>query len=197
MIDKNLYCETFSRLRASDKAKKEVIQMKEMRKQAGKLPKLLRTAAIAAALTAALAITANAASNGMLVQQLRVVWSNGFETHLEGTAPDGTEVAFNVTAWAPQVEEEDGRLFLTVLEERLDITDQLAENGIYHWTGEQEGHTVSVDVEGTTESWIISTWSDGGVTYTWDEEGGRMVAAEDGTEVGTAQRTMMVTITED
>lgn len=56
MIDKKLYCETFSRLHASEEAKKEVFQM--TKKKGARIPKLLRGAAIAAAMTMALAVTA-------------------------------------------------------------------------------------------------------------------------------------------
>ena len=61
MIDKRLYCETFSRLCASEEAKKEVFQMMNEKKNARRLPKLLRGAAIAAAMAMALAVTAGAA----------------------------------------------------------------------------------------------------------------------------------------
>ena len=49
MIDKKLYCETFSRLHASEEAKKEVFQM--TKKKGARIPKLLRGAAIAAAMS--------------------------------------------------------------------------------------------------------------------------------------------------
>lgn len=197
MIDKRLYCETFSRLGASEEAKKEVFQMMEKTKKARRFPKVLRTAALAAMLTVALAVTANAASDGALFQQLRIVWTNGFETHLVGTASDGSAVAFTVTSTDPKVEEVDGRLLLHVLDEKVDITDELAENGVYHWTGEQEGKTVSVDVEGTLENWTISTqMEEDGVIYTVEEDG-RTVVTEDGAEMGTAQKSTTVTVTEN
>ena len=40
MIDKKLYCETFSRLHASEEAKKEVFQM--TKKKGARIPKLLQ-----------------------------------------------------------------------------------------------------------------------------------------------------------
>ena len=54
MIDRNLYCESFSRLRASDEAKKEVLaKMNEMngKKTLRRPLKTLRAAALAAMLT--------------------------------------------------------------------------------------------------------------------------------------------------
>ena len=61
MIDKRLYCETFSRLCASEEAKKEVFQMMNEKKQTRRLPRVLRAGTIAAAMTLVLAVTAGAA----------------------------------------------------------------------------------------------------------------------------------------
>ena len=49
MIDRKLYRETFSRLRASEEAKREVLLKMETVKQRKRTPKILRGAAIAAA----------------------------------------------------------------------------------------------------------------------------------------------------
>ena len=76
MIDKKLYCETFSRLHASEEAKKEVFQM--TKKKGARIPKLLRGAAIAAAMTMALAVTAgavNIATDGEFFRQFTIVWT--------------------------------------------------------------------------------------------------------------------------
>ena len=68
MMDERLYRETFSRLRASDEAKKEVlVKMNETKKTTRRPLKALRAVAMAAVLTLALAVTANAASNGLLL----------------------------------------------------------------------------------------------------------------------------------
>lgn len=93
MIDKRLYCETFSRLCASEEAKKEVFQMMNETKHRARLPGILRAGAIAAAMTMALAVTAGAvdlATGGMLFQSLREVWSDGYETRYEAVDRDGT-----------------------------------------------------------------------------------------------------------
>lgn len=50
MIDKNLYCETFSQLHASEEAKKEVFQNMQEKNTQRKMPKFLQTSAIAAAM---------------------------------------------------------------------------------------------------------------------------------------------------
>ena len=71
MIDGKLYRETFSRLQASDEAKEEVLL--KMNKKTRRPLKALRALALAAALTLALAVTANAASNGELFKTLRII----------------------------------------------------------------------------------------------------------------------------
>lgn len=85
MIDKKLYRETFSRLQASDEAKEEVLlKMNEMSGKSARRPlRVLRTLAIAAALTLALAVTANAASNGELFHTLRIIWQDGSSIMME------------------------------------------------------------------------------------------------------------------
>lgn len=50
MIDKRLYQETFSHLRASDQAKQEVFQKMQEMKHRKRMPRVLRGAAIAAAM---------------------------------------------------------------------------------------------------------------------------------------------------
>ncbi len=196
MIDKKLYCETFSRLCASEKAKEEVFQMAREQKRPVRMCRILRTAAIAAALTAALAVTANAASDGALFQELRVIWSSGTETHLAGTAADGTSVDFTVSTTAPKVAEENGRIFLYILEEKIDITDQLKETGEYHWIGTDGKQPVEVDVTGTPEAWDVAyRIGENGITYTWDEDQ-RLTATEDGAAAdGSARQSMAETVT--
>lgn len=85
MIDERLYRETFSRLQASDEAKKEVLlKMNEMSGKKMRRPlKTLRALALAAVLTLALAVTANAASNGELFRNLRIIWQDGSSIVME------------------------------------------------------------------------------------------------------------------
>ena len=82
MIDKRLYCETFSRLCASEEAKKEVFQMMNEKKQAKRLPRVLRAGAIAAVMTVVLAVSAGAAdlaSGGGAVRRPRGGGARGHE----------------------------------------------------------------------------------------------------------------------
>ena len=91
MIDKKLYCETFSRLHASEEAKKEVFQM--TKKKGARIPKLLRGAAIAAAMTMALAVTAgavNIATDGEFFRQFTIVWTG--EDSMRAVDAEGNEV---------------------------------------------------------------------------------------------------------
>lgn len=76
MIDKRLYQETFSHLRASDQAKQEVFQKMQEMKHRKRMPRVLRGAAIAAAMVMALAVTAgavNVATDGEFFRQFTIV----------------------------------------------------------------------------------------------------------------------------
>jgi len=157
MIDKNLYCETFSRLCASEKAKKEVFQMAEEKKRQMRMPKLLRTAAMAAALACALAVTAgavNMATDGLLFRTLREVWSDGYETRYEAVDEAGNVIDITATAGA-SITTEDGRMILHAVNEDIDITGEIAETGAYHQEWIMKQRTVTVNVTGTQEEWTL------------------------------------------
>ena len=113
MIDKDLYRETFSRLCASDEAKKEVFHMMEKQKKI-RIPKLLRGAAIAAVMTMALAVTAaaaNAATDGMLLNGIMFHILSMDGNHMELMDDEGNR--FSVTAVdGDLVREEDGRVYI-------------------------------------------------------------------------------------
>ena len=161
MIDQNLYRETFSRLRASERAKKEVLFMKE--RKTGSLTKLLRGAALAAAMCMTLAVTAgavNLATDGALFRQFTVVWAG--ENELLATDDQGNEVHITVSDRGP-VWEEDGRVFVTGGDgEAVDITEELAETGRYHAAydmtvvredGGEEVRAVIIGVTGAPGDW--------------------------------------------
>ena len=76
MIDKRLYQETFSHLRASAQANQEVYQKMQEMKHRKRMPRVLRGAAIAAAMVLALAVTAGAvhvATAGEFFRQITIV----------------------------------------------------------------------------------------------------------------------------
>ena len=178
MIDERLYRETFSRLRASGEAKKEVLlkmnEMKEKKKALRPL-KALRVLALAAMLTLALAVTANAASNGALLENLRIIWQDGSRIVLE----DDTGARVEVIGAYANAELRDGKLMLTVDDETaIDITEDIVKNGSYTATVNRDGTEVNVTVTGSLEDWNIETsFEDGSMSYGMDSEGEIMSAA--------------------
>jgi hypothetical protein len=164
MIDEKLYREAFSRLRASDEAKKEVfVKMSEMNeKKIMKRPlKALRTVALAAMLTLALAVTANAASNGALFEDLRIIFQDDSHIVLENEAGERVEV----TGVFADAELRDGKLILTVGDAEFDITEEIAVSGVYTGTVKTSGgEDVDVTVTGTLEDCEILLSSQGGDT---------------------------------
>lgn len=163
MIDKRMYRETFSQLRASEEAKREVLLKMETVKQRKRTPKILRGAAIAAAVAMALAVTAgavNVATDGAFFRQFTIVLTG--EHELTATDGQGNEVYITVADQGP-VWEEDGRVFATGEDgETMDITEALEQNGSYrdsyemtvvHEDGSEEIRTVTIDVTGVPGDW--------------------------------------------
>ena len=213
MIDKRLYCETFSRLCASEEAKKEVIQMMHEKKHGRSLPKALRAGAIAAAMTMALAVTAgaaNLATGGEFFQTLRQVWTDGYETRYEARDPNGNSMEISVTQGATVYESGDGRLMLRAAGEEVDITGDLEEKGEARFEKVTDRRTVQVTVSGTREDWVLEetvTEADGTVYHsqlTSDEAAGDVVVSVTGSMItereGAAEngtvRSSTVTVTE-
>ena len=184
MMDERLYRETFSRLRASGEAKKEVlVKMNEMNKKTMRRPlKALRAVAMAAVLTLALAVSANAATNGELFENMRIIFQDDSHIVLENDAGERVEV---VGAFA-DVELQDGKLILTVDNAEFDITDEIAENGVYTGTVKTAGgEDVGVTVTGTLEDCEVQLSSqDGDTEYNIATESS--AAAESYTSVVTA-----------
>lgn len=172
MIDKRLYCETFSRLCASEEAKKEVFQMMNEKKETKRLPKVLRAGAIAAVMTVVLAVSAGAAdlaSGGALFRSLREVWSDGYETRYEAVDQDGNQLMFSVSAGARIEKRDDGKVMvLCAAGEEVNITENLARDGAYHFEKSTESRSVEVDVTGSAEAWELTETVTGedGVSYT-------------------------------
>ena len=174
MIDKRMYRETFSQLRASDQAKQEVLQKMQEMKQRKRMPRVLRGAALAAAMVMALAVTAgavNVATDGALFRQFTIVWTSG-DQYLarddQGNAVSITLVDGDV------VTEEDGRLILHVDGEDIDITEELETEGVYDYAydmevvredGSRETRTVSIRVTGSPEAWTATQDNGDGVVY--------------------------------
>lgn len=163
MIDERLYRETFSRLRASDEAKKEVLVKMNETKKMRRPWKALRAVALAAMLTLALAVTANAASNGMLLENMRIIFQDGSHIVLENDAGERVDVV-GVFADAKL---QDGKLILTVDNAEFDITEEIVESGVYQGTVKTAGgEDVDVTVTGTLEDYQVQLdFQDGDTDY--------------------------------
>ena len=149
--------------RASDEAKKEVlVKMNEMDKKTVRRPwKALRAVAMAAVLTLALAISANAATNGELFENMRIIFQDDSRIVLENDAGARVEV----TGVFADAQLEDGKLILTVDNAEFDITDEIAENGVYTGTVKTAGgEDVGVTVTGTLEDCEVQLSSQDGDT---------------------------------
>lgn len=178
--------------------------MRENRKR-GRMPRLLRAAAMAAVLAMALAVTAgavNLATDGALFRTLREVWSDGYETRYEAVDEDGNLLDISVVAGST-VMERDGRMILCAVNEEIDITDEIAGTGVSHHEWVLERRTVTVDVTGTQEDWTLVeevTDEEGNIyrsTFTSEDlmddvNTGAAVVSEDTDETGVAN---IVTVT--
>lgn len=198
MIDKKLYCETFSHLRASEEAKKEVFHMREQTHR--RIPKILRAAAIAAAMTCALAVTAgavNVATDGELFRQFTIVWTG--EDSLRAVDEEGNEVQITTVAADDIVTKEDGRLILRANGEEIDITDAMAAEGRYHYEyemtvvhedGSEEARTITIDVTGDLNEWVVTEdHGDGAAVTTVIRDDGETDAPPAGTETAVPEST--------
>ena len=123
----------------------------------------LRAVALAAMLTLALAVSANAASNGALFENMRIIFQDDSRIVLENDAGARVEV----TGVFADAQLEDGKLILTVDNAEFDITDEIAENGVYTGTVKTAGgEDVDVTVTGTLEDCEIQmSCQDGDTNY--------------------------------
>lgn len=185
MIDKNLYRETFSQLHASEEAKQEVFQMMQEIKHRKRLPRVLRGAAIAAAMTMALAVTAgavNVATDGEFAHSIHLAvltWTG--QDSVTAVDEQGNEVYITV-ADGELVTKENGRLILHAQGEEIDITEAMETEGAYHYAydmevvcgdGSRETRTVTIDVTGDLDQWTVT--QDNG-----DGTGSKTVSGSDG-----------------
>ena len=177
MIDQKLYRETFSQLHASQESKEEVIHMRK--KTSAKLHKLLRGAAMAAAMCMALAVTAgavNIATDGELFRQFTVIWSG--ENSLVAVSDQGEKVEITMVPEG-QVTVENGRMILHAQGGEIDITDEIETMGSYHCAydmtvvhddGSEEVRTITLEVRGTLENWTLTQDNGDGTSYTTSSE---------------------------
>lgn len=178
MIDRTLYQETFAHLHASEEAKQEVLeQMENQVKRMKRRP--LRVAGLAAAIVAALCVTAgavNAATGGELFRVFSVTWSAKDTLLLEDEA--GNQVTAKLAEGT--VEQVDGRLILKALGQEVDITDALERDGRYQLDGQVDGSPAAVVVTGDGESWTVTQTVEGGMSFSYTADEGQGLPGEDG-----------------
>ncbi|MCI8539836.1 MAG: hypothetical protein HFF18_14470 [Oscillospiraceae bacterium] len=156
---RKLYRETFSTLRASEHRIEEVISMTEQKK----VHKKSRAALIALAACAALCVSASAANlatDGEFFEVIsNMIQVNRFKQ--EGQLEDGTKATIYMAD--ADLENRDGRAILIVAGEETDITDELSENGVYHYLKKDGGTICEVNVTGTPETWSmdVATYDEG------------------------------------
>lgn len=136
MFKKSSYCNACAKMTLGADKIEEMISMTEnQEKKAHRFPK--RAALLAAALVAALAITASAAEIPAVKE---------FFTTMFITISVKDNVSAGLTIPSVAVEEREGRTILVVDGQETDVTDALARNGEYRFEG--DGFDVVVDENG-------------------------------------------------
>lgn len=136
-------------------------EMIEMTENQNKKPmgRPVRVVMVAAALVAALAITAGAAELPIVQQFFATVF-------VTVKTDDGILAGLAIPSMA--VEEREGRTVLLLDEEEIDVTDALAQDGKYLYRG--EGYEVQVDADGVAQ--LIAYDNNGDVVVTFSTEKG-------------------------
>lgn len=162
MFDPNSYCNACAKMTlGADKIEEMIVMTENQEKEARRFPK--RAALVAAALAAALCITAAAAE----VPAVQEFFATVFVTI---STKGGVAAGLNIPSVA--VEEREGRSILIVDGEETDVTDALAREGGYLYEG--DGFQVAVDENGVA---VVTSYGDDGTTVSWSTEGG---ATQDG-----------------
>lgn len=157
-MDRKLFQDTFSELHASEERIQEVLSMTEER-STSKTRRLSRAVLLTAAVAASLCVgmgAANAATDGALADAIEshILHINDYKSELK------TEDGKDITVFSADVDlvREDDRVILTIRDERIDITDELNENGSYtcdRTDGETTCHIEIMpdDVDGPDARW--------------------------------------------
>ena len=139
--------------------------VQENTKQKRRLTGAARAASIAAAVMLALGVTAgaaNAVTDGGLFTLLSTAWHDEVKTVYTDEAGN-TYAVYDLQG---DVEERDGRLFLVVGEEEIDITDALETECSYRYEAERDGISVVIEVSGSPEEWTcVNICVADGMTY--------------------------------
>lgn len=154
MFDPKSYCKACDRLNLDEEKIKEMIAMTENQKKPAYRP--VRAALVAAALAAALGITASAA-------ELPAV-KEFFATIFVTVSGDVGDTGLRLPDVA--VEKREGRFILILDGEETDVTDALARDGKYLYEG--DGFEVAVDGNGVA---TVTSYGDDGMSITYSTEG--------------------------
>ena len=163
MMDQKLYQDTFSRLRPSEDKVQEVKKMAG-EKKSRRLGRAVLTVAAACVALCVSAGAADAATDGALrewvemtiVSTLKINDYKSVDTMDDGS----TMTVIDMTA---DVEERDGRTILIVPGEEVDITDDLARDGVYRYERTDGETTFRAEVIGTPKDWTLTvSVNDGG-----------------------------------
>lgn len=137
MFDPKLYRKACDRMTLDAGKIEEMIFMTENQNNKKAVRRPVRVVLVAAALAAALGITASAAE----IPAVREFFANVFVTV---SVTDGSFEGLEVPTMA--VERREGRTLLILDQEEIDVTDALARDGEYLYEG--EGYEVHVDADG-------------------------------------------------
>lgn len=163
MFDRSSYCNACAGMTlGADKIEEMIVMTENQEKKALRFPK--RAALVAAALAAALCVTAAAAE----VPAVQEFFATMFVTI---STKDGVAAGLNIPNVA--VEEREGRSILIVDGEETDVTDALAREGKYLYKG--DGFEVEVDEHGVA---IITAYGADGTVVSYSTqplEGGDVV----------------------
>ena len=171
MFDSRLYREACRELRAPEEKVEEIVTMSQQNHTKSRRP--VRAVLIAAAAAAMMAVGVSAA-NPQAVQELffqiaTVIQVDEFRQEM--TTEDGEQVTVFHTPEV-YVENRAGRALLVVNGEETDITEELARDGEYLWTHQDQGVKIQVRV------WLDETgypWLESSVTAAEGEDGSGMV----------------------
>ena len=159
MFDPRLYRNACSELRPSEEKIEEMIAMTANHGCKKKIRHPLRMGAVIAATMALLTIGASAAANPEMVASFTMQIASVFQVGelRQDLTTDTGETVTALEIPEARVEDRDGRAILAVMDQEIDITDALTEDGRYEYKYEDEGAQLTVLVEGTPEDWTMTT----------------------------------------
>ena len=155
MFDPRLYREACGELHAPQEKIEEMIAMTEHSKRTRRP---FRTALIAAAAVAMMAVGVSAANSEALesiTMHIASVFQVG-QLRQDMTTEEGMTL-ISLEMPEARLADREGRAVLLVMGEEIDITDALEREGQYTYTYTDEGTELTVLVEGSLEDWTMTT----------------------------------------